>query len=53
VNEEEFDYVISMILIAFLEKKLDKALEFPSVISSDGRARIHSLATFLGQYYPN
>lgn len=48
-NEKEFDYMIGSILIAFLEKRLDKALEFPSVISSDGRARIHALATFLGK----
>lgn len=48
-NEKDFDYMIGSILIAFLEKKLDKALEFPSIISSDGRARIHSVATFLGK----
>ncbi len=37
-NEEEFEYVISCIVIQFLEKFQDTALEFPSCIDGTGRA---------------
>ena len=47
-NEEEFDYVINMVLIQFFETYKDRALEFPSIIDSNGRARIHVHASFLG-----
>jgi R3H domain len=47
-NEEEFEYVISSIIVQFLEKFQDTALEFPSIIDGSGRALIHSICNFLG-----
>ena len=47
-NEDEFDYMISAILIQFLEKFNDRALEFPSCLDSQGRALIHAKCNFLG-----
>jgi len=47
-NEEEFDYVVGIFLIQFLESCKDKALEFPSCLDSIGRIRIHALADYLG-----
>lgn len=47
-NEEEFEYVISCIIVQFLEKFQDTALEFPSIIDGTGRAFIHSICNFLG-----
>ena len=47
-NEEEFEYVISCIVIQFLEKFKDTALEFPSCLDGSGRAQIHAICNFLG-----
>ena len=47
-NEEEFDYVVSALMINFLEQTTDHAMEFPPVLDSIGRARVHLLASFLG-----
>ena len=47
-NEDDFDYFVGLLLIEFLEKCKDKALEFPSCLDSNGRVRIHAIADYLG-----
>ena len=47
-NEEDFKYLAGHIIVAFLEKYQDKALEFPPCIDGGGRAQIHIICNFLG-----
>ena len=47
-QEEEFDYFVGSVLLSFIDKFNDKAVEFPPCLDSNGRARIHSICNFLG-----
>jgi hypothetical protein len=40
--------VTGQVIVQFLAKFTDKALEFPTCLDSSGRTRIHTLANFLG-----
>jgi hypothetical protein len=47
-NEEDFEYVVNCVIVQFLDKCPDTALEFPACLDGDGRAKIHYICNFLG-----
>ena len=47
-NQEEFEYMINVILVQFIEQFNDRAIEFPAIIEPTGRAIIHDKCNFLG-----
>ena len=46
-NQKDFEYVAYQVIIQFMEKFSDKALEFPPCIGSIGRSIIHDIANCL------
>ncbi|CDW81553.1 regulator of chromosome condensation [Stylonychia lemnae] len=47
-NEKDFEYFVSNIMIQFLAKFNDRALEFPEVLDPQARALIHCMCNFIG-----
>ena len=47
LNKKDFEYLVYQIIIQFLDKFKDKALEFPSCIAAGGRSIIHDIGNCL------